>query len=236
MYTIKRKVAISDIGADSIAKPVSLLEMIGDCEQFQIDETPYITDYFGGRNIGIFVTSRQIDFEKPVSYGEQVSVTTSVFTNNRISGQRNTFIYNADGEPVVRSFVMGAFVDLATQAITKIDQDYVDNYPYDEKLDMQYLPRKIKVPVAETAAVTTAAPVKVSAHYIDYYNHMNNVNYVLVALAAIGKVGCPQRIRVEYKIPAVLGDMLVPTIYTVGDVTTVVLSSDRGVSCVVEIS
>lgn len=236
MYTIKRRVAISDVGGDSLCKPISLIEMIGDCEQFQIDDTPYITDYFGGKNIGIFVTSRQIDFEKSVSYGEQVSAVTSVFTNNRISGQRNTFIYNAAGEVVVRSCVMGAFVNLATQAITKIDQDYVDNYPYDEKLEMEYLPRRIKVPSAETAAVTEGDPIKVVAHYIDYYNHMNNVNYVLVALSAIGKVGCPHRIRVEYKIPAVLGDILVPTIYTVGEVTTVVLSSDHGVSCIVEIS
>ncbi len=233
MYTIKRRIAISDVGSDNNLKPISLLEMIGDCEQFQIDDTPYITNYFNGKNYGIFVTSRQIDFVKSASYGDEVSVSTSVFTNNRISGQRNTFIYDESGQVVARSYVMGAFVDLKTQAITKIDKDYVENYPYEPKLDMEYLPRKINVPKMQGV---TAPIVTVPAHYIDYYNHMNNVNYVAVAIASANIVTHPNRIRVEYKTPAVLGDTITPTIYKTDSATVVELSGEKGVFAIVEIS
>ncbi|MCD8325547.1 MAG: hypothetical protein LUC90_02345, partial [Lachnospiraceae bacterium] len=98
----------------------------------------------------------------------------------------------------------------------------------EERISMDYAPRKIKLPENMTAGT----PVPVIQEFIDSNHHVNNAQYVDVAVNIIEKdlrsFGNPdvaaeiksekhkdskifvKEIRVEYKKQAVLGDILYP--------------------------
>ena len=79
-------------------------------------------------------------------------------------------------------------------------------------------------------------PVRVLRADIDYNRHMNNANYVRVAMELLPEGFVVRGLRVEYRVAAKLGDVLVPTIYKQDDVIIVSLSIDDAVSAIIEFS
>ncbi len=231
MYSIKRKVAMSDVGADNRLKIVSMLESFGDCEQFQIDDTPYITDYFSSNNFGLYVGFRQIDIYSMPEYGSEFSVVTGIYEVGKVMGYRNTCAYDSSGNIISKSYTMGATVDLKTQKATRVSNEYIDGFKADEKVDMEYTSRKVILPQCEPIKLKE---FNVPSHFIDNYKHMNNVNYIAVALACLGVGYNPKRIRVEYKLSARAGESITPYLYKVNGKSYVSLVGVSGVFCNVE--
>lgn len=79
-------------------------------------------------------------------------------------------------------------------------------------------------------------PVRVLRADIDYNRHMNNANYVRVAMELLPEGFEVKGLRVEYRVAAKFGDVLVPTIYKYNDVIIVSLSIDKDVSAIIEFS
>lgn len=216
---------MSDVGADNKLKIISLIESFGDCEQFQIDDTPYITDYFSSNNFGLYIGSRQIDIYKMPEYGQEFSVETSIYEVGKIFGYRNTCAYDSKGEVIAKSYTMGVTVDLNTQKATRVSDEYIKGFKAGKKEDMEYTSRKVTLP--KTTPIILADFV-VPDHYIDNYKHMNNVNYIALALAS-ARIGVkPTRIRAEFKSAAKLGDTIVPKVYKDSGSTFISLDSKSG--------
>ena len=98
---------------------------------------------------------------------------------------------------------------------------------------MNYKDRRIILP-KEGGEVLE--PVRVLRADIDYNRHMNNANYVRVAMELLPEGFEVRGLRVEYRVAAKLGDVLVPTIYKYDDVIIVSLSIDKDVSAIIEFS
>ena len=82
-------------------------------------------------------------------------------------------------------------------------------------MQMEYLPRKIRLPEdASGLQRREAAPIVVREYHLDTNGHVNNAQYVHMALTRrTEEEGHIQRLRVEYKEQAHLGDVIYPEIY-----------------------
>lgn len=91
----------------------------------------------------------------------------------------------------------------------KTPPEECDKITYDEKIDMEYLDKKIVLPEVPGQRLN-AVPVK--RNDIDFYHHMNNARYIEVALELLKDDAPINRVRIEYKAPAKPGDLLHPQI------------------------
>ena len=96
---------------------------------------------------------------------------------------------------------------------------------------MNYKDRRIILPKTEGEVME---PVKVLRADIDYNKHLNNANYVRMAMELLPEDFVVSGLRVEYRVAAKLGDLLVPTIYKNGETIFVALSIGEDVSAIIE--
>lgn len=207
MYTMQERIGISKTDKDGRVKLVSAIDMLQDCSLLWLESEPVYAAYLTKHGIGQLITFRQLDVIQLPAYKEQVTICTSVFEFNGFFGYRNTAIYNSKGEPYVLSWSVGVFVDLANGNVVRLPQSVLDTLNYDEKIDMPYLPKKITLPDIEPETLPT---LQIRRSDIDMNNHVNNARYVEIAMEALPMEYACNRLRVEYKHQARLGDALYP--------------------------
>ena len=108
-----------------------------------------------------------------------------------------------------------------------------NTFIYDPQLEMNYKDRRIILPKTEGEVLE---PIKVLRADIDYNKHLNNANYVRMAMELLPEDYVVSGLRVEYRVAAKLGEMLVPTIYKNDNVIIVSLSIGEDVSAIIEFS
>jgi len=190
-------------------------------------------------------------------YKEELTVTTSVYGMKPMFGFRNTFIYDAQGNPCYKTWSMGAFVDKVAGKLKRVDDATIQSMKLEPQLEMNYKDRRIILPkgrsseshpsLLEDGRVATELdkvktegevlePIKVLRADIDYNKHLNNANYVRMAMELLPEDFVVSGLRVEYRVAAKLGDCLTPTIYKTTDGITVSLSIGSEVSAIIEFS
>ena len=107
----------------------------------------------------------------------------------------------------------------------------VHGMTFDPKYDMEYLDRKIVVPKVEAL---NSEPITVMRDDIDYNKHLNNAQYIRMACEYLPTDYTPQRIRVEYKKPAKLGDSLYPQLIRQDNKIFVLMNSIDATYAVIE--
>ena len=209
MYEIKDRVCASRTDTNGIMKLTGEMDIIQDCSLSWIESEPSFRNYLIGKNLGMFVVSRQVDIIRLPAYGEKIIVRTSIFECKSFCGFRNTTLYGEDGQPCLLTWSLGTFVNMDTGKIAKLPQSEIDKVTLDGKTDMEYLDKKILLPDKPGRYLD---PVIVKRSYIDLYHHMNNVKYIEVALELLPENYIINRLRIEYKKPAKLGEILYPKI------------------------
>ena len=164
-------------------------------------------------------------------FKEDLTVTTSVYEVKPMYGFRNTFITDAAGEPCIKTWSMGAFVDLSTGRLKRIDDETIATIVMDDKRDMSYRDRRIILPLE---GGVTLDPVPVMRADIDYNRHMNNACYARIAMELLPEDFEVKGMRMEYRVPAKLGDQLTPTIFNQGGTITVRLAIGTETSAIIE--
>jgi acyl-ACP thioesterase len=94
-----------------------------------------------------------------------------------------------------------------TGKMARLPQSEIDKVTIDDKIDMEYLDKKIIVPNMPGQRLDAVA---VRRNDIDLYHHMNNVKYIEIALELLPENFVINRLRIEYKTPAKYGDLLYP--------------------------
>ena len=69
---------------------------------------------------------------------------------------------------------------------------------------------------------------------IDYNRHVNNANYIRMALELLPEDFKVKGLRVEYRVAARLGDVLLPSVYRIDNGIIVSLSISTEVGAIVE--
>ena len=230
MYSLKYKVTTSTCDSEGRLKLYSALQMMQDCSEMWIDSEPGVKQYFTQQGMAQLLASRQVEVVRVPEYKEELTVTTSVYGMKPMFGFRNTFIYDAQGNPCYRTWSMGAFVDKASGKLKRVDEATIASMHLDPQLEMNYRDRRIILP-REGGQVLE--PVRVMRADIDYNRHMNNANYVRMAAELLPEGFQVGGLRVEYRVAARLGDMLTPTVYHAADGATVVALSIGADACAI---
>jgi len=231
MYSIKYKVTTSTCDSEGRLKLYSALQMMQDCSEMWIDSEPDVKQYFTKQNMAQLLATRQVEILRVPEYKENLTVTTSVYGMKPMFGFRNTFIYDSEGKPCYRTWSMGAFVDKAAGKLKRVDDATIASLTLEPQLEMNYKDRRIILPreVGETLE-----PIKVLRADIDYNKHVNNANYVRMAMELLPENFKVQGLRVEYRVAAKLGDVLIPTVYKIEGVFIISLSVGNDVSTIIE--
>ena len=231
MYSLNYKVTTSSCDRNGKLKIFSALQMMQDCSEMWIESEPTVKKFFNDQNMAQLLATRQVEIVRLPLFKEDLTVTTSVYEVKPMFGFRNTFIRDAKGEPCLKTWSMGAFVDLSTGRLKRIDEATIASIAIDEKQEMNYRDRRIILP---HEGDITLDPVRVMRADIDYNRHMNNAHYVRIAMELLPEDFEVKGMRMEYRAPAKLGDMLTPTIFNQGDTITVSLDIDSETSAIIE--
>lgn len=208
MYSIDNIVTTSTCDKDENLKLFSAFQMMQDCSEMWIDSEPTVKAFFEKSGMTQLLASRQVEIVRVPKYKERLKTVTTVFDVKPMFGFRNTFIYDAEGNVCYKTWSMGAFVDRTTGRLQRIPQDVLSSLSIEPKKDMTYGERRIIVP--KDAVFEEHESVAVTRNDIDYNGHMNNANYIRIANEYIPEGHIYNNVRVEFKIPARLGQSLVP--------------------------
>ena len=231
MYSLKYKVTTSCCDSEGRLKLYSALQMMQDCSEMWIDSVPMVKQYFAEQNMAQLLATRQVEVVRVPEFKEELTVTTSVYEVKPMFGFRNTFIYDAEGKACYKTWSMGAFVDKAAGKLKRVDDATIASMALESRLEMNYKDRRIILP-KEGGEVLE--PVRVLRADIDYNRHMNNANYVRVAMELLPEGFEVRGLRVEYRVAAKYGDMLVPTVYHIDGGVVVALSVGDETSAIIE--
>ncbi len=206
MYTFETKVRYSECTPGGHAGLASVLDYLQDTCTFQAEELSVGVSYLQERHLVWLLSSWQVDIARYPVFGETIRISTWPYDFYGFYGFRNFCIRGAQGEILVRANSVWVFMDLRKGRPSKLPPEITAAYEKEERLEMEYLDRKI--PDFEAEAVGT--PFKVPHYFIDTNRHMNNAKYVLLAEEILPPAWEASRIRAEYRRSAVCGDLLYP--------------------------
>ncbi len=231
MFSLKYKVTTSTCDDKGQLKLYSVLQMMQDCSEMWIDSEPQVKRYFAEQNMAQLLATRQVEIVRVPRYKEELTVTTTVYTIKPMFGFRNTFVYDASGQPCYKTWSMGAFVDKATGKLKRVDDDTIASIALEPQLEMNYRDRRI---ILLKEGGRQLEPVRVLRADIDYNRHMNNANYVRIAMELLPENFEISGLRVEYRVAAKQGDMLQPVLYQTEEAIVVALTMGGETSAIVE--
>ena len=210
MFSIDFTVTTSTCDAQGRLTLFSALQMMQDCSEMWLDSEPVVKHYFRQNAMAQLLASRQVEVVRVPRFKERLTVSTSVYEVKPMFGFRNTFITDEDGKPCYKTWSMGAFVDMHTGRLTRADGQVLQSVTLDQRQPMDYRERRITLP---HDGGTTYPGTTVQKADIDYNRHMNNAHYVRHALELLPDDFEVRHLRVEYRIAAKRGDVLVPVMY-----------------------
>ena len=146
MYSLNYQVTTSTCDSEGRLKLYSALQMMQDCSEMWIDSEPGVKQYFTEQNMAQLLASRQVEVMRVPLFKESLTVTTSVYGMKPMFGFRNTFIYDASGNPCYRTWSMGAFVDKTNGKLKRVDEATIASMQLEPQLEMNYRDRRIILP------------------------------------------------------------------------------------------
>ncbi|GHV82060.1 hypothetical protein AGMMS49991_06180 [Spirochaetia bacterium] len=225
MYQIKTQVFLSHSDMHGRLRFDAAMDMMQDCSVLWTDSEAAFKKYLIDNNLIMILVNRQADIIRMPRYKEHLAVETSIYECKGAFGLRNTVIYDEAHKPCLVSWATGAFVSSDTARPFRLPPEINNAIVIDPKIDMDYAGRRIDVPEMEGEKLP---PVTVTPLDIDINRHMNNGRYVKIAAAFLPDDFIISRFRVEYKKPAVKGDVLLPLAYRDGDKIYILLNDEEG--------
>lgn len=204
MFELTGRIGFSEGDAEGL---LHLHQLIN---HFQNTSTFHVTDTdieMPTPDTGFYMLAWQLEIKRLPKVGEFVKSGTLIHELRGIYGSRNYWLHSESGETLAVANMTGCFMDLTTQKLYKLDDQEATRFPVEPKLDMEYLPRKIKMPATDTAY----EPVLATARHIDMYGHVNNAEYVAMATQYLPQSWKWSRVRIEYKKAALKDQWLYPS-------------------------
>lgn len=213
MYSFNTKVRYSEVGVDGKTPISAIVNYFQDCSTFQSESIGQGFAAMIKRNKGWFLTAWQINFNRLPELGEEITIGTWPHSFKGFYGERNYIIYDMNHQTLAAANTLWALVSLETGHPTKITQEDQNGYDLENKLDMKYLPRKIKMP----ENYDSYEKFRVQKCNLDTNNHVNNAQYIQMAEEYLPEGILIKNMRAEYKKSAVYKDIVVPKVAKEGD-------------------
>ncbi len=220
MYTFETRVRYSECSVREQARLASILDYLQDVCTFQAEDAGIGIQYMEIHHIAWILNSWQADIQRCPALGEKIRVSTWPYDFYGFYGYRNFKIEDESHTVIVRANSVWIFMDTQKRRPVKIPPELSAVYQVEERLDMEYLDRRI--PDFETEE--TGAGCRIPRSFIDTNHHVNNVKYIQLAEEVLPPDFETARIHAEYRRSAVYGDILYPYVHRQPGKTSVKLN------------
>lgn len=224
MYELNSKVRYSESNAKSELTYHALLNYLQDSSTLHSEELGESGTQLLEKNMAWILSFWQICIEEMPRLSEDICVKTWPYSTKGLFGLRNFCVENAKGDKIVKANSIWVLIDPRTGRPLRITDEVASHYPDEPKLEMDYCDRKVAVPEVYEEKEGIVVP----KYFIDTNNHVNNAKYVMLAEQYLPENFKVKEIRVEYKIAAVVGDMMVPRVTTKENEVTVAFVTTAG--------
>lgn len=205
-YSFKGRVRYSEIGENGCLTLPGIQDYYQDCCTFQSESIGQGMEALEKRHRAWVLSSWQIVVKRYPKMGEQIIATTAPYAFKGFLGMRNFILTTEEGE--LLSWANSIWTNLDTQKgiPARLTEEDIKGYILDEKIDMEYAPRKIALP----DGMMKEEPFAIQKHHLDTHHHVNNCQYIRMAADYLPEGFVVGQMRAEYKKQALLGDIFYP--------------------------
>mgnify|MGYP000004803716 FL=1 len=223
-YSFKGRVRYSEIGENGCLTLPGIQDYYQDCCTFQSDPSGQGMEALRSGDRAWVLSSWQIVVKRYPQMGEQIIASTAPYAFKGFQGMRNFTLTTEDGE--LLSWANSIWTNLDTEKGTpaRLTEEDTKGYILDEKLEMEYAPRKITLP----DEMTKEKPFAIQKHHLDTHHHVNNCQYIRMAADYLPEGFVIHQMRAEYKKQALLGDVFHPGVKKEEGKVVVSLSNESG--------
>lgn len=233
MYSYQSRIRYSELDTEGHLKIESLLNYFQDCTTFHSEDIGRGVDYLKEKHTVWVLGSWQIVVDRYPKLGERVTIATAPYDFKGFMGYRNFLLTDESGQRLACANTIWTLIDTDNARPVRPTEEMIAPYTLEEKLSMEYAPRKIIVP----GEPIKGKSVIIRPHHLDTNHHVNNGQYVRIALDSLNKDCRIRQLRAEYKKQSYLNEVLTPYVSDSEDgIYVVVLKDEQDATvCVVEI-
>ncbi|MDE7222825.1 MAG: acyl-[acyl-carrier-protein] thioesterase [Acetatifactor sp.] len=224
MYTFKSQIRYSECDSQAKLTLAALLNYFQDCSTFQSEALGVGGEYLTENNLVWVLSSWQIVVNRYPGLCEEVETGTFPYGFKGCFGYRNFLMMTRDGEILAQANSLWTLLNLQQQTMAHPTEKMKQVYALEEKLSMDYAPRKITVPDGGIYE----EPIIVKKHHLDTNNHVNNGQFVDMAMNSLAADFAIGQMRAEYRKQAHLGDELKPYVVRTPGLCIVSLQNPEG--------
>lgn len=229
MYSFQDKVRYSEVDRNGKLSIPAIVNYMQDCSTFQSEYLGLGIEYLKKSHKAWVLNSWQIELLEDIHICDEIITGTWSYGSKGVYGYRNFVIRTPEERPLVNANSLWVLIDTTTGTPVKVTPGDIEAYGREEKIDMEYLDRKIKI----AGDGVLGEPVLVRKYHIDTNGHVNNSWYVWFAMEFAPDDDRIQgkrinRLRVEYKKSARYGDKIYPVVYEQENYITVALNDAEG--------
>ena len=205
-YSFESRVRFSESGSDSRLTLSSILNYFQDCCIFQVESIHQGQKDLLLRNRLWVVSSWQIIVDRYPELDEKIIISTFPYKLHGFIGLRNFTMKTESGEMLAYANSYWTYLDSRTGLPARLNEEDLRGYVLDDKLEMEYSPRKISLP----EQMTSEEPIRISQHFLDSNGHVNNGQYIRFAQNYLPSGYRIRQMRAEFKKQGYLNDLFYP--------------------------
>lgn len=224
MYTFDSRIRYSESDSEGKLTLASLLNYFQDCSTFHSEELGVGIEYLGEKHLVWVLASWHIVVERYPDLCEEVEIGTYPYEFKGFLGARNFFMRTREGEYLAKANTLWSLLNTEKMKPASPPEEMLAAYQLEPRLDMEYLPRKILIPMVGV----TEEPIVIKKHHLDTNHHVNNGQFIDMAMEYLPEGFAIRQMRAEYKKQAWLDDVLYPYVVKTEDSCTVSLRDQQG--------
>ncbi len=223
MYSFKGRVRYSETDSGKNLTLTAILNYFQDCSTFQSEDLGVGMDYLKSRGCFWVLNYWQIDVYRYPRLCDEITIGTRAYNCRGFLGHRNFYMDDSKGNRLAAANTLWTYLNIKTGKPEHIPDNVSDAYGEDLRLEMDYEARKIRFP--KDVKAEELEPFKVEPWHLDANNHVNNGQYVVMATDRLRPDFKTERLRAEYRMQAVLGDVICPVAYRTDNYAAVSLNN-----------
>lgn len=224
MYTFDSRVRYSETDEKGLLSIAGIVDYFQDTSTFQSEDLGLGVKYLRSQGMLWVMSAWQIVIHEYPALGDKITAGTFPYQFKGFMGMRNFFLDDAQGRRLVEANSIWSLMDVNKGVPVRPTQEMIGRYVLEEKLAMEYAPRKIIVPQGGAKQEAFA----VGRQHLDSNHHVNNGQYIHMAMDYLPSDFVVGQMRAEYKKSALLHDVIVPEVCEQPGLVTVSLCTEAG--------
>lgn len=207
-FSFDSRIRYSEIDENGYLTLPGIMDYFQDCCTFHSESIGQGMKVVGARKRAWVLSGWQIVINRYPALGEKIITTTFPTDFRGFLGGRNFMMDTVDGERLAYANSIWSNINMETGLPEKLTEEDIKGYIVEEKLDMEYAPRKIALP----KEWKNQESFPVQKFHLDTNHHVNNGQYVQMAQEYLPEGFVVRQLRTEYKQQAKLGEVICPRV------------------------